>query len=227
MIKSDQINELATALAKAQGIMEAAKESATNPHFRSTYADLADDWDAVRKPLSDNGLSVSQLIDYDERGPNLTTILMHTSGQFISGKHPIIAVKNDPQGFKSAVTYARRTALESIVGLSTVEDDDGNEAQKCANKTAQKQPDQPSKPTQTNTQAKPPVVAKSNGEKPKCQLCQGDMIISKAGNGYYCPNFRDNNGDHSRFKKEDLEKYLAEQALTSAQAFMREEEVPF
>ena len=73
----------------------------------------------------------------------------------------------------------------------------------------------------------PPVVVKSNGEKPKCQFCQGDMMLSKAGNGYYCPNFRDNKGEHSRFRKEDLEKYLNEQKAQSTPSFANEEEIPF
>ena len=52
MEKSDQINELATALAKAQGELESASKNALNPHFKNKYADLASVWDAARAPLS-------------------------------------------------------------------------------------------------------------------------------------------------------------------------------
>ena len=60
MIHSEQINELGAALAKAQGLIEGAKKDSANPFFKSKYADLASVWEACRKHLSDNGLSVTQ-----------------------------------------------------------------------------------------------------------------------------------------------------------------------
>ena len=129
MNKSDDIKELATALAKAQGQMVAAKKDAANPFYKSKYADLASIVDAVKKPLSDNGLSYAQLTDVDEAGSvYLETILMHTSGQWLSGRLRMpVAKPNDPQAMGSAVTYARRYALQSLLGVPA-EDDDGNAA---------------------------------------------------------------------------------------------------
>ncbi len=131
MNRSEMINELATALSKAQGQMSGAKKDSENPHFRSKYADLASVREACWKPLTDNGLSVLQ-------SPRLTvvnsafvaeveTTLMHTSGQFITDTIGVPLTKADAQGLGSAVTYARRYALSAFAGIAP-EDDDGNAA---------------------------------------------------------------------------------------------------
>lgn len=127
MTQSANINELATALAKAQGQIEGAKKDSSNPFFKSSYADLASVWDACRKPLSDNGLSITQTTTVVESQLYLETMLMHSSGQWQSGILPINPVKPDPQGLGSAITYMRRYGLQSMVGVAP-EDDDGNAA---------------------------------------------------------------------------------------------------
>ena len=127
---SEQINELATALAKAQGDLKGAKKDSKNPFFHSSYADLASVWDACREPLSKNGLSVVQTTDWvvgEEHCLLLLTTLLHSSGQWITGKLLIKPVKDDPQGLGSAITYARRYALSAIVGVAA-EDDDAESA---------------------------------------------------------------------------------------------------
>jgi hypothetical protein len=125
---SEQINELATALAKAQAKIEGATKDKTNPHFRSSYADLASVWDACRSALTSNGLSVSQTAGASEDGRvRVTTILMHSSGQWLCDDLGMKPVKDDPQGVGSCITYARRYALAAIVGVAP-EDDDGNAA---------------------------------------------------------------------------------------------------
>lgn len=127
MKHSEQINELAAALAKAQSeIKDAAKDSA-NPFFKSKYADLASVWDACRTPLSKNNLSVVQTAETDAAGIVLHTLLLHASGQWISGTLCMTPVKSDPQGIGSCVTYARRYALSAMVGIAPSEDD-GNAA---------------------------------------------------------------------------------------------------
>lgn len=125
MAQSEQINELALALSKAQGMMTFAVKDKTNPHFRSDYADLASVLNAIREPLSKNDLAISQLPD----GQNLVTLLMHKSGQWLSSITPILTTKNDAQGYGSGMTYARRYALASIAGIAQ-DDDDGHEASK-------------------------------------------------------------------------------------------------
>lgn len=118
-MKSEQINELAKALALAQRSFVGAKKDSDNPFFKSRYADLGSVWDSIRKPLTDNGLSVVQTVD----GDRLITILLHSSGQWIDSSYPITAKDNSPQAVGSAMTYARRYALAAMVGAYQVDDD--------------------------------------------------------------------------------------------------------
>jgi hypothetical protein len=128
MEKSEAINELATALAKAQGAMENAKKDSENPFFHSKYADLASVIDAAKKPLADNGLSVLQLTSSDVETVKVNTILLHSSGQWIGETLSLRPVKPDPQGLGSAITYGRRYSYSAIIGMASEEDDDGNAA---------------------------------------------------------------------------------------------------
>ncbi|CAM6005666.1 unnamed protein product [Sphagnum balticum] len=128
MNKSETIGELTKALAKAQGAFEHASKETRNEFFKSKYANLANVIDAAKKPLADNGLAVFQSTDTDENGKVfLITILSHSSGEWISGKYPIAPIKQDPQGYGSAFTYARRYAFSAITGIAA-DDDDGNAA---------------------------------------------------------------------------------------------------
>ena len=127
MTHSEQINELAAALAKAQGQIEGAKKDSINPHFKNRYADLASVWDACREALTTNGLSVVQSAENCEAGYGVTTMLLHTSGQWMRGTLYLKPAKDDPQGAGSALTYARRYALAAMIGIAP-EDDDANAA---------------------------------------------------------------------------------------------------
>ena len=127
---SDEIGKLAESLAKAQSVIEGAKKDASNPFFRSSYSTLSSVWDACRKPLSDNGLSVVQTTEFMPEHPDMVcieTILCHSSGQWIKGKLAVKPVKADPQSVGSCITYLRRYSLQSMVGIAP-EDDDGNAA---------------------------------------------------------------------------------------------------
>lgn len=121
--QSETINELAAALAKAQGQITGALKDSANPFFKSRYADLASCWDACRKQLSDNGLSVIQTTDVNDGMVLVRTILAHSSGQWISGVLPVKAKDDGPQAQGSGITYARRYALAAIVGLAQIDDD--------------------------------------------------------------------------------------------------------
>jgi hypothetical protein len=126
---SEQINELATALAKAQATIRCAVRERVNPHFKSKYADLAGVWDACRESLSANGLAVSQGVATNESGVVVTTLLMHSSGQWISEQLIVPMDKRNAHGVGSAATYARRFGLGAMVGVAPDdEDDDGNGA---------------------------------------------------------------------------------------------------
>lgn len=119
-----ETGKLAEALVKAQAEVMAAHKDSTNPFFKSSYADLESVWDAIRMPLTKNGLSVAQGTDYvDGAGTCVVTRLMHVSGQWIEGCLPVSAIKNDPQSQGSAITYARRYALAGMVGVVQVDDD--------------------------------------------------------------------------------------------------------
>lgn len=123
--KSATIAELAKALSLAQALMGPAIKDKENPFFKSSYADLASIWEACREPLTKNGLSIAQLVNSEGAIVKLTTMLIHSSGEFISSELCMKAEKETPQGLGSAITYARRYALAAIVGISS-EDDDGN-----------------------------------------------------------------------------------------------------
>lgn len=134
-MQSETIGTLAAALAKAQGEIENAKFNRVNPHFKNKYADLTAIFDAVRSPLSKNELAVTQTIEVRETGMVLSTKLMHSSGEWLGSEYPL-PVSARPQEFGSALTYAKRYSLASIVGVSADEDDDANAAQGTANGAA-------------------------------------------------------------------------------------------
>ena len=128
MNKSESIIELAKSLCKFQGEIQGVKRDAENPFFKKKYAELSSCWDAIREPLSKNGLSVIQTTEPSDNGKVVVeTMLLHCSGEWVSGQISMTPVKTDPQGVGSAITYARRYALMAIVGLAP-EDDDGNAA---------------------------------------------------------------------------------------------------
>ena len=125
--QSAEIDNLAGALAKAQGKITGALKDSNNPFFKSKYADLAACWDACRSQLSENGLSIIQLTDVDDLGVVVVTTLAHESGQWVRGRLRLMPKDATPQGVGSAITYARRYALAAMVGLAQV-DDDGHAA---------------------------------------------------------------------------------------------------
>lgn len=127
-MKSETISKLALALSKAQSKIYGAVKDQDNPFFKSKYADLGAVYDAIRTPFAENELSVTQLVDEAENKLFLITMLLHSSGEFITSRYPLVAKDmSNPQSLKSLVTYARRASLAAIAGVPEV-DDDGNEA---------------------------------------------------------------------------------------------------
>lgn len=139
-LQSEHINELMTALAKAQGQMKAALKDSNNPYYGSKYADLAGVWEVCREPLSENGLAVTQtfrMISNMESEQVLVTTLAHTSGQWIRSEillmlPPSNQINEDGKGKRpnriqqlcSSITYFRRYSLAAMVGVYQ-DDDDG------------------------------------------------------------------------------------------------------
>jgi hypothetical protein len=143
MNTSDQVDQIGAAMAAVQGSMKPAIKDATNPHFKSKYADLSAVFEAIRDPLAKNGLTVWQDLGNDEKGVTVKTRIVHKSGQWVEfGPLSIPANKNDAQGLGSAATYARRYGLSAALGVVADLDDDGNAAvQPPARSVPDAQPD--------------------------------------------------------------------------------------
>lgn len=128
MIKSDNTIDLISALLEVQKELKPVLKNAENPYFKMKYADLASIVEASRAILVKNGLVITQTIDFEGDINYLCTTLWHTSGQFISSRLRLKPVKDDPQSTGSAITYAKRYSLSSMIGLITEEDDDAEGA---------------------------------------------------------------------------------------------------
>ena len=135
MIKSESIKHLAIAMNKAQAVMSGAKKSAANPFFKSKYANLEEVIACIKEPFESNGLSFMQFPITEDDRAGVETIVMHESGEWISGSFMLKCSKIDPQGMASAITYARRYGIQSIAGIPS-EDDDGNAASQAPKKPA-------------------------------------------------------------------------------------------
>ena len=138
---SETIGELALALSSLQTAMKPAAENSVNPHFKSKYADLASCWDAVRPHLK--CLSITQSVASSGKTVEITTLLIHSSGEWLSSTLALEARDPSPQVTGSAITYGRRYGFCAALGISSG-DDDGEAAQ-------------PSRPAPTNRPTAPTV----------------------------------------------------------------------
>ncbi len=124
------MQKIAQSFVKAQKAFGPALKSSTNPHFRTKYADLSACVEAVIDALNDNGIALIQHTHDCDNGVSVETIFMHESGEMLStGRLHVPAAKQDPQGYGSALTYARRYSLMAACGIAP-EDDDANAASK-------------------------------------------------------------------------------------------------
>jgi hypothetical protein len=122
--------KVCAAFLKAQKGFAPALKTATNPHFKSRYADLSAVVEAVIDSLNENGIGLLQVTHPNATGVAIETLLIHESGEKLSGGVLTVpAAKQDPQGYGSALTYARRYSLMATCGIAP-EDDDGNAASK-------------------------------------------------------------------------------------------------
>ena len=121
--KSDKIDKLASALAKAQGEMDGATSKSTNPFFKSNYADLHTVIMSAIPYLSKNGLSISQGNEIIPSAVCVTTTLLHESGQWLRSKIKLPMEKVNAQGVGAATTYGRRYGLAEMVGIAQKDDD--------------------------------------------------------------------------------------------------------
>lgn len=123
-----ELKNIASAFVKAKRDFAPALKTSTNPHFKSKYADLAACVEAVDDSFLKNGIVMYQETFEDSAGVTVETVLLHESGEMLRcGKLHVPAAKNDPQGYGSALSYARRYSLMAACGIAP-EDDDGNAA---------------------------------------------------------------------------------------------------
>lgn len=163
MKTSESIIKIAPALLSAQKEMEGAKKDSNNPFFKSKYADYNAVLEACKGPLNNNGISILQphRIEVSESSTFMVveTILLHESGEFISGETKVeVAKANDPQALGSSQSYARRYGLQSIVSLPSEDDDanlgSGKQAQQAPAKPAPA-PKSDAKPSSFGASAQP------------------------------------------------------------------------
>jgi len=177
--QSPELDQLATALAIAQGTIQGAVKDRTNPAYKSSYADLASVWDACRAALSANGLSVSQHPGRLEDGSaTVTTILLHKSGQHISSVCAALPRDQSPAAVGSVVTYLRRYALAAAVGVAP-EDDDGQAASHATpNPQPQRAPAQAQRVAEAlggRVESVERISPTPAGVDPSCPTCSGSM----------------------------------------------------
>lgn len=167
------MNQIAPAFIKAKRAFGPALKDKTNPAFKSRYADLGACLDAVDDALLDNGIALYQETFEDASGVTVETVFLHESGETLrGGKLHVPAAKQDPQGYGSALSYARRYSLMAACGIAA-EDDDGNAASKPAAK-------QPAPALLTNEQiAKVQEAANAVGMTTQ-QICEIGKVASLA-----------------------------------------------
>lgn len=129
MKTSESIVNISAALVAAQADASNATFDSVNPHFRNKYASLAEVITTMKPVLAKHGLSVVQFPEVCDAGSVvLTTRIVHASGEWMESAYPIQPTKNDPQGWGSGITYARRYTLPGVLMIASEEDDDGNAA---------------------------------------------------------------------------------------------------
>lgn len=139
MQTSESLTKMAPAFLAAQKAITYALKDATNGHLKNRYADLPAVIDAVKPALNEAGISFIQSGSRSEDGKlHLTTRLMHESGEWMEDTLVMPLTKQDPQGYGSAMTYARRYGLAAITGLYQDDDDGQRAVQPAANQSAPK-----------------------------------------------------------------------------------------
>jgi hypothetical protein len=128
MKRSDSVTKIVPALLKAQKLMGGATKGAANPYFKSKYADYGAVLEACKDLLNDNGIAILQPHTFHDGKNFVETTLIHESGEYLTSETEVVCSKqNDPQALGSAITYARRYGLQSLLAMPA-EDDDGEKA---------------------------------------------------------------------------------------------------
>jgi len=182
MNKSEQINELAKALAEVQADLKPAKFDSVNPFYKSKYASLGSVIEAA-KILTEHGLSYAQFPISEGWYVGVENILMHTSGQWISEKFlmPLdMESKNPIQESGKALTYARRYGLASLIGIYSDEDTDGNKPTQTENKPRTRRPEASNKRPYKPEELKKRLLEVSKSQTP-ASVDQMSLLASMLG----------------------------------------------
>jgi hypothetical protein len=185
METTQTLTKIIEALLKSQKEIENVKKEAENPYFKSKYADLNSLIEACKKILNDNGILILQPIN----GEFVETTLFHTSGESISSRTKIVSKSdNNPQDQGSAITYARRYGLQSMLFMSA-EDDDGEKAtdHKSERENGVKTIIRDNVVREPIDMSKSPSSPDNEFRNSTCKDCGGRIAISKLGKPY-CTN---------------------------------------
>ncbi len=167
MFKSQSISNLSKALLEAQKTMGDATKGSKNPFFKSSYADLNSIREVVIPALNAQGISVLQPTIFDNGKNYVETVLLHESGEFISGFTEIKNIDGKAQSEGSGISYARRYGLQSTLNVGAV-DDDGEAAQgrslnRRSDETNQAKPESRTETTKTAVAKKEATPATASG----------------------------------------------------------------
>lgn len=186
---SDSMSSIAKALLSVQQEIEPIVKDSTNPHFKNNYASHEKMNEYAKPILNRHGVVLIQGAD-DALGPHggimVSTMLLHTSGEWVKSSIEMPLQKNDPQGAGSAITYGRRYGLSAILALTTEEDDDAEGAtrhtrqmQSVAAATGHRAPPPaaPPAPARTSTSVPTPrsTATTASALTPPCPICHSDM----------------------------------------------------
>lgn len=175
MRTSESISNISAALAKFQSEVKQPKKDTNNPFFNKKYVPLEGVVAVITEPLAKHGLSYIQSTGTDGENVTVTTLLMHTSGEFIESdplKLPGHQVQRgggkdfNPQGIGSAITYGRRYSLTALLGIASEEDDDGNSGSQGDQAQNKNQPERKIQPPKKLSEAQVIrlfAIAKSKG----------------------------------------------------------------
>ncbi len=151
-----ETGKLAEALAKAQGQFtnvgkdrDVKVKMKAGGEYTFSYATLAAIWTVIRKPLSENGLAVVQVVNVAKEGISVKTILMHSSGESVESPCSMPVEEWSPKGIGSAISYARRYGLSAMVGVVSEDEDDDASAAQGHTMTARRDAKPPAPPKAT------------------------------------------------------------------------------
>jgi hypothetical protein len=159
---SPEIGELAKALPAAQAAITKVGKDAANPHFQSRYASLTEIADAILPAMNGAGITVLQPVSADVDGVQVTTVLLHSSGQWLRSTHVVPVSRRDAQGVGSALTYARRQALQALLTVAPQGEDD--DAEGAVGRGAGRPPLPPPPPQQSDRAARVTRLERTVGE---------------------------------------------------------------